>query len=81
MSQPAEDPPLAAEAEQRLQRLLGSLPALTMPPDVLTRVSAAVAAEAATRAALLGNDAEPSLPPVHLKKHVLAEVEDLEELD
>lgn len=75
--QPFEDPDLTDEAEQQLRQLLGSLPTLTMPPAVFTRISDAITAEATTRAALLSNDAEPTVESVPLEKRSPTEAESL----
>ena len=48
------------EADQAVQALLRSQPGLSIPEPVRLRVLSALADEAATRAALFGNDAEPT---------------------
>lgn len=87
VSQPAEGAPmshqssdgsdLTAEEEQRLSRLLAALPGLAMPGDVFARITAAITSQAATRAALLANDAEPTLPAVPLEKQISFQAESL----
>lgn len=61
--QPSEDAmPLPAdldpEADLAMQALLRSQPGLTIPPPVQIRILSALRDEAATRAALYGNDAD-----------------------
>lgn len=51
---------LDPEAEQAVHELLRGQPGLTMPETVRTRILATLADEAATRAALFGNDADPT---------------------
>jgi hypothetical protein len=60
---PPLDENLPAEADRALQHLLAGQPGLALPADVRNRIMAALAAEAATRAALTGNDADPATPP------------------
>ena len=50
---------LDPEADRAVQELLGGQPGLAMPQPVRHRILAALADEAATRAALSGNDADP----------------------
>lgn len=59
---------LDPQAEQAVQRLLHAQPGLAIPAPVRTRVLAALADEAATRAALLGNDADLTPPADRLAK-------------
>ena len=75
--QPSDGSDFTAEEEQRVSRLLGALPGLAMPGDVFARISAAISSQAATRAAILGNDAEPTLPAVPLDKQVSLQAESL----
>lgn len=75
--QPTEDPDLIDEVQQRLQHLLERIPTLSMPAAVSARIIAALDAEAATRAALLANDADPTLAPIPLDKRMLPEPQDV----
>ena len=59
---------LDPEADQAVQALLRSQTGLTIPPAVRSHVLSALADEAATRAALLGNDADPIAPDTPLRK-------------
>ncbi len=64
---PSEDamplpPDLDPEADQGVRGLLRLQPGLAMPETVRTRILTALAEEAATRAALLDNDADPTPP-------------------
>ncbi|MDQ7992414.1 MAG: hypothetical protein AAGC63_09020 [Propionicimonas sp.] len=78
-SPPAEYPDLSPEADAAISDLLAGQPGLPMPPGVRDRITAALAAEAATRAALRSNDADPAEPAVRLAKSVdpVREREDL----
>lgn len=76
-SQPTEDPDLTDEATQQLSALLELMPTLPMPADVSARIIAALDAEAATRTALLGNDADLAATPVPLDKRLLPEAQDV----
>jgi len=60
MSPPLDDDTdLPAGADLALQHLLAGQPGLPIPDGVRNRIAAALKAEAATRAALTANDAEP----------------------
>lgn len=59
---------LAPEADQAIRRLLRTQPGLAIPEPVRIRVLSALADEAATRAALLGNDADLAAPADPLRK-------------
>ena len=58
--QPADDTGLPPEVEDAVQQVLAAQPGLPIPPEVRTRITDALRAEAATRAALAGNDIEPA---------------------
>ncbi len=58
--QPAEDAGLPPEVDSAIQHLLSAQPGLPMPPPVHDRIIRALRDEAATRAALVGNDADPA---------------------
>ncbi len=55
----AEDAGLPVEVEQAISQVLGAQPGLPIPPSVRDRIVASLRSEAATRAALVGNDVEP----------------------
>lgn len=63
---------LDPEADQAVQALLHSQPGLTIPRPVRSRILSALSDEAATRAALFGNDVDlvaPSEPFTKTAKH------------
>jgi hypothetical protein len=64
---PAE-PALDPETDQAVAALLGVQPGLAMPEPVRSRILAALAREAATRAALTGNDADLTPPAESFSK-------------
>lgn len=66
----AEEADLTPEVEQAIQQLLADQPGFPMPTAARARINAALAAEAATRTALIGNDAEPTAPGTALSKAV-----------
>ena len=55
-------PDLDPEADQAIAGLLGAQPPLVMPAPVRCRILAALTRESATRAVLLGNDADLNPP-------------------
>ncbi len=61
---------LDPEDDQAVQGLLRGQPGLAMPEAVRTRILSALGEEAVTRAALLGNDADPSPSAAPLAKTV-----------
>lgn len=65
---PAEHPEPAPEVARAVQHLLASQPGFPIPAEAHARIAAALAAEAATRAALLANDVEPAPPAVPFDK-------------
>lgn len=67
--QPVEAVALPPELEQAVQQVLAAQPGLPIPPAVLARITGAILAEAETRAALAGNDAEPMAPGPHFIKN------------
>ena len=58
--QPDEDAGIAPEVDSAISDLLSAQPGLPMPPPVRDRILGALRGEAATRDALLGNDADPT---------------------
>ena len=68
MPPPHDDTELPAESDLAVQQLLAGQPRLAMPAQVRARIVAALQAEAATRAALTANDADPAPTPPTLAK-------------
>lgn len=72
-------PDLSPEADQAIAGLLGAQPPLVMPAPVRCRILAALRGESATRAVLLGNDADldpPADPFTKTVKHQPTPVSD-----
>ncbi len=77
--QSAEDAGLPSEVEQAISQVLAAQPGLPMPPSVRARIVGSLHGEAATRAALVGNDVEP-FPSAEPLAKSMEPVRDTEEL-
>ena len=78
--QPVEDAALPPEVEHAISQVLAAQPGLPIPASVRDRITAALRAEAATRAALTGNDVEPGtsvVDPFGKSAHPVRDTEEL----